>query len=105
DRRADLLDDAGVLATHRPWPLQLLDPAVRPQVRPADAGRRQPDDGIGPLQEGRLGAGAEARCADSRVTASVRFRMVGSARSSTRTSPGAVITATRMEQTPRHRGN
>src|SRR5829696_1725295 len=35
--------------------------------------------------------------ADSRMIASVGFWMVGSARSSTWTSPGAVITATRMD--------
>src|SRR5829696_3961256 len=36
--------------------------------------------------------------ADSRMIASVGFWMVGSARSSTWTSPGAVITATRMDR-------
>ena len=51
DRGADLFHDAGVLVTHRAWPVQRLDPAVRPQVRPADAGRRQPDDRIGRLQD------------------------------------------------------
>src|SRR5215207_6127359 len=36
--------------------------------------------------------------ADSRMIASVGFWMVGSARSSTWTAPGAVITATRMDR-------
>ncbi len=55
DRRSDLLDDAAVLVTHRPRPVERFDPAVGPQVRSADAGRRQPDDRIGRFQDGRFG--------------------------------------------------
>ena len=53
---ADLLDDAGVLVAHRPWPVDRLDAAVGPQVRPADAGRREPDDRVGRLDDLRFGA-------------------------------------------------
>ena len=55
DRRPDLLHDAAVLVTHRPGPVQGLDPAVGPQIRPADTRRGQPDDRIGRLLDGRLG--------------------------------------------------
>jgi hypothetical protein len=54
DRRADLLHDAGVLVTHWTWPVQRLDPAVRPQIRPADAARRRPDDRVGWFQDLRF---------------------------------------------------
>src|SRR5581483_9907111 len=46
DRAADLLDDADVLVAHRGRLGDRIDAAVGPQVGPADAGRRQPDDGI-----------------------------------------------------------
>ena len=72
DLAADLLDDADVLVAHRRWPVDGLDAAVGPQVGPAHAGRGH------------------------RMTASVGFSIVGSGRSSTRTSPGAWRTAPRM---------
>src|SRR5438128_2756297 len=46
DRATDLLDDAAVLVSHRCRLIDRLDAPVWPQVRTADAGRRNPDDGI-----------------------------------------------------------
>jgi hypothetical protein len=51
DLAADLLDDADVLMAHRRRPLDRFDPAVGPQVRAADTGRRQPDDGVGRFED------------------------------------------------------
>jgi hypothetical protein len=56
---------------HRPRFIDRINAPVRPQIRPADAGGGQP-----------------------RI-ASVGFRICGSGRSSTRTSPGAYMTAPR----------
>src|SRR5919108_80845 len=53
---ADLLDNAHVLVSHRGGPLEVFDSAIRPQVRPADARRRQPDDCVGRLDKPRLAA-------------------------------------------------
>ena len=50
---ADLLDDADVLVTHD-LVVDGLDAAVGPQVRPADAGRGQPDDRVGRLDDLRV---------------------------------------------------
>ena len=43
---ADLLDDAAVFVPHRRGPVDRLQPAIRPQVRPAHAGCRDADDGV-----------------------------------------------------------
>src|SRR5256714_7622718 len=52
---ADLLDDAAVLVPHRRLPVDRLEPAIRPEVRPAHAGDRDPDDGVRRLDNlGRL---------------------------------------------------
>jgi len=56
DPAAHLLDDPGVLMPHGPGAVQPLDAPIGPQVRAADAGRRQPDDGVGRLQDLWLGA-------------------------------------------------
>ena len=53
DLGADLLDDADVLVPHR-LVVGGLDAAVGPQVRPADAGRGQPDDRVGGLDDLRI---------------------------------------------------
>jgi hypothetical protein len=44
---ADLLHDADVLVAHRRRLLDRIGTPVGPQVRAADTGRRQPDDGVG----------------------------------------------------------
>jgi len=54
DLTADLLDDADILMAHRRRPLDRFDPAVGPQVRAAHTARRQPDDGIGRLDDPRV---------------------------------------------------
>src|SRR5205809_392946 len=46
DRVPDLLDDAAVLVSHRLRLGNRVDAAVVPQVGPADAGDRHPNDGI-----------------------------------------------------------
>jgi hypothetical protein len=56
DVAADLLDDAGVLVTHRGRPVDVLDAAVGPQVRAADTGRGQADDRVGRLLDLRVRA-------------------------------------------------
>ena len=56
DRRhaaADLFDDAAVLVPHRGWLGSRVRTAIRPKIRPADACRRQPDDRVGGLDDGR----------------------------------------------------
>ena len=53
DVGADLLDDADVLVAHRRV-VDGLDAAVGPQVGPADAGRGQPDDRVGRLDDLRV---------------------------------------------------
>jgi len=45
-RAADVFDDAAVLVAHGRRTVGGADAAIRPQVGPADAGRREPDDGI-----------------------------------------------------------
>src|SRR5919206_3441233 len=57
---ADLLDDADVLVAHRGRPVDRLDAAVGPEVRAAHAGDRQSDDGVGLLDDRRVGALLEA---------------------------------------------
>ena len=54
DRAADLLDDAAVLVPHRRRLGDRLDAAIGPQVGPAHAGGRDPDDGIGRLDDLRV---------------------------------------------------
>ena len=54
DLAADLLDDADVLVAHRRRPVDGLDAAVGPQVRPADAGRRRRMIGVGRLDDRRV---------------------------------------------------
>jgi hypothetical protein len=51
DLAADLLDDAGVLMAHRRRPLGGVEPPVGPQVRAAHTSGRQPEDGVGRLEE------------------------------------------------------
>jgi hypothetical protein len=51
---ADLLDDPDVLVAHRGGAVQRLDPAVRPEVRPADAGGGHPDHRVGRLDDPRV---------------------------------------------------
>src|SRR5881296_1526726 len=46
DRAADVFDDAAVLVAHGRRTVGGADAAIRPQVGPADARRREPDDGI-----------------------------------------------------------
>jgi hypothetical protein len=53
DVGADLLDDADVLVSHH-LVVGRLDAAVGPQVGPADAGRRQPDDRVRLLDDLRV---------------------------------------------------
>src|SRR5271165_1929117 len=53
DRAADLLDDAAVLVTHRGRLGERADAAIGPQVGPANAGGRDPDDGIRRLDDRR----------------------------------------------------
>src|SRR5829696_684722 len=57
---ADLLDDADVLVAHRCRPVDRLEVAVGPEVRAAHAGDRQSDDGVGWLDDRRVGALLEA---------------------------------------------
>ena len=71
DRAADLLDDADVLVAHRCRLVTGLDAAVGPEVRAAHAGGRQPDDGVGRLDDGRVGALLGTRRPGGRT---VRFR-------------------------------
>ena len=71
DLGPDLLDDAHILVAHRRGSVDLVESPVGPQVRPADTRRGQADDRVGRLQDR------------------------GSGRSSTRTSPGAYMTAPR----------
>jgi hypothetical protein len=54
DLLADLLDHADVLVTHRGGAVERLDAPVGPQVRPADAARREPDDRVGGLDDLRV---------------------------------------------------
>ena len=55
DGAADLFDDAAIFVAHRHRLRDGVQPAIGPQVGPADAGRRQPDDGVGRLEDLRLG--------------------------------------------------
>jgi hypothetical protein len=63
NRTADLLDDAAVLVPHRRRLGERANTAVGPQVGPADAGGRDPDDGIGWLDNLGLVALLEAHVA------------------------------------------
>jgi hypothetical protein len=56
DRAADVLDDAAILVTHGSRLGRGANAAVRPQVGPAHAGRRHPDDGIGGYDDRRVSA-------------------------------------------------
>ena len=60
DVAADLLDDSAVLVTHGCRPSTAVDAAVRPQVGAADAGRGESDDGVGGLDDLRVGAVLDA---------------------------------------------
>ena len=51
---ADLLDDAAVFVPHRGGPVDGLEPAIRPEVRPAHAGGRDADDGVRRLDDSRV---------------------------------------------------
>src|SRR6266511_5385875 len=54
DLRADLLHDPDVLVPHRCRPDELLDAAIRPQVRAAHARRRHADDRVCRFDDPRL---------------------------------------------------
>src|SRR5919206_407498 len=60
---ADLLDDADVLVAHRCRLRHRVGPAVGPEVRAAHAGDRQSDDGVGRLDDRRVGALLETHVA------------------------------------------
>jgi hypothetical protein len=53
-RVTDFFDDADVFVAHVKGLSDLVGAAVRPQIRPADAGGRQPDDRVGRLQDLRF---------------------------------------------------
>src|SRR5207247_6564327 len=53
DGASDLLDNAAVFVAHRGWLSNRLDAAIRPEVRSANARGRDPDDGIGRLDDFR----------------------------------------------------
>src|SRR5215203_1231337 len=57
---AHLLDDADVLMAHRGRLVDRLDAAVGPEVRAAHAAERQSDEGVGLLDDRRVGALLEA---------------------------------------------
>src|SRR5271166_5457195 len=54
-RAADLFDDAAILVAHRHRRFDVVQATEGPKVRAADAGRRQADDGVGRLEDFRLG--------------------------------------------------
>ena len=58
-----LLDDADVFVAHRDRPGGVFGAAVRPQVRPADAGGGDADDRVGGFDDGRLLAVLDANVA------------------------------------------
>jgi hypothetical protein len=53
--RADVVDEADRLMAHRPPGLGRLQGAIRPEVAPADGRPRDPDDGIGGLNDRGIG--------------------------------------------------
>jgi hypothetical protein len=55
DAASDLLDQAAVFVPHRGRRRNRLNPAVRPQVGPADARERQADDCVCGLDDRRVG--------------------------------------------------
>ncbi len=55
DVRADLFDDADVFVAHRDRPVDRVGTAIRPQIRSADARRRQADDRVGRVLDGGFG--------------------------------------------------
>jgi hypothetical protein len=55
DVRADILHHADRLVAHAPSAVGGLHPVVRPQVAAADAGAGDADDGVGWLDEPRVG--------------------------------------------------
>src|SRR5436190_7158561 len=63
DRAADLLDDAAVLVAHRRRLLHHVGAAIRPQIGPADAARRETDDRIRRGDDGRVGTVLDAHVA------------------------------------------
>src|SRR5437016_3373132 len=63
DLAADFLNDAAVFMPHRGRLDDRADAAVWPQVRTANAGGRDPDDGICRLEDRRLVALLEAHVA------------------------------------------
>src|SRR5205823_12365187 len=54
DSAADFLDDAAILVAHRRRLGRSFATAVGPQVGAADAGRREPDEGIRRLDDRRV---------------------------------------------------
>src|SRR5437588_2161251 len=63
DGAADRFDDADVLVAHRRGRLHGLNTSVRPQVRAADAGSGEANDGVGRLDDGRVLALLEPKVA------------------------------------------
>src|SRR5439155_23031095 len=63
NRAPDLLDDTAVFVSERRRRGHRLEAAIRPQVRSADAGRRDSDDGVGRLHDLRLVALLESHIA------------------------------------------
>src|SRR5205823_2972246 len=60
DAAPDLLDRAAVFVAHRRRLLRLVDPAIGPEIRSADAGSRQPKDRVRRLDDLRRVALLEA---------------------------------------------
>jgi hypothetical protein len=62
---ADLDHDASILMAHVLGPAYVVQAAICPKVGPADAGRRELDDGVGALEDPGLGDCFIANVADA----------------------------------------
>src|SRR5688572_17993919 len=60
DLAPDLDDHAAVLVAHVHGLMSTIEPAIGPEVRPADAGGREPDDRVGGLEDFGFGDVFEA---------------------------------------------
>ncbi len=60
DGATDFPDDAAVLVAHGQWAVGPLQSAIRPEVRPADAGRRDANHCVGGLDDSRRFAAFQA---------------------------------------------
>src|SRR5271166_340325 len=54
DCAANLFDNAAIFMPHRHRRRDVVQPSEGPQIGSADAGRRQPDDGVGRMEDLRL---------------------------------------------------